>query len=230
MYSRRSALILFIIVLASFAIAVFYYPRMPEYMASNFDARGNVNGYTPRFWGTFFTPILLGILFLIFSSLSALIRSRQVAMPASSFVGPFLISLFTFFALINLQVIEWNAGHKISFAITIPIGVGAFFMMVGQLLGSLQPNWFVGIRTYWTLKNKFVWEKTHERAAILFRILGVIYMSAVFFREYILFFMLLPAIFLSLYLLAYSFLLYQQVEKFAQRTNTSKKSDPPDST
>ena len=86
-----------------------------------------------------------------------------------------------------------------------------------MMLGAVEPNWVVGIRTYWTLKNRVVWEHTHQRASLLFRILGVIYIISVFFRGYILLFMLLPAVFIAIYLPAYSFFLSQKIEKIEKR-------------
>src|SRR3972149_977164 len=58
-----------VIILFSFALAVFYYPAMPEKMASHWNANGEVNDYMPKFWGLFLMPlvslIIFGLLVLI---------------------------------------------------------------------------------------------------------------------------------------------------------------------
>ena len=44
----------------------------------------------------------------------------------------------------------------------VPIGVGVLLVVIGNLLPRARPNWFVGIRTPWTLSSDRVWEKTHR--------------------------------------------------------------------
>lgn len=195
----------------SFAISGVYYDQLPAQMASHWDGADRVNGHMSRFWGAFTMPlILLALTFLL-----TFIFFRGSGLPGLENKGGritgFLITLFVFFDLLHFQVIQWNLGNEVSFMVTVPIGIGAIFIAIGMMLSSVERNWVVGIRTYWTLKNPVVWEQTHKRAALLFKILGCLYIVAAFFREYVLLFMLLPAVFLALYLPAYSFLLYQKI-------------------
>jgi uncharacterized membrane protein len=44
----------------------------------------------------------------------------------------------------------------------LPVGIGVLFIVIGNLLPRARPNWFVGIRTPWTLSSDRVWEKTHR--------------------------------------------------------------------
>jgi uncharacterized membrane protein len=37
-----------------------------------------------------------------------------------------------------------------------------FYVYLGNLFTTLKPNYFVGIRTPWTLENETVWRKTHH--------------------------------------------------------------------
>jgi len=54
------------------------------------------------------------------------------------------------------------------------LGVGALFIVAGNLLAKVRPNWFIGIRTPWTLSSKTAWDKTHRLAAWLFVIAGLL--------------------------------------------------------
>ncbi len=54
------------IIVFSFALAVFYYPLMPESMASHWGANGEVNGYMPKFWALFLMPIVSLSIFGLF--------------------------------------------------------------------------------------------------------------------------------------------------------------------
>jgi uncharacterized membrane protein len=39
--------------------------------------------------------------------------------------------------------------------------IGVLLLMMGNYFQALRPNYFVGIRTPWTLENEEVWKKTH---------------------------------------------------------------------
>ncbi|MEK7167698.1 MAG: SdpI family protein, partial [Patescibacteria group bacterium] len=46
-------------------------------------------------------------------------------------------------------------------------------IVLGNYLGKIKPNWFMGIRTPWTLSSEVVWNKTHRMGGRLFIILGL---------------------------------------------------------
>jgi len=54
--------------------------------------------------------------------------------------------------------------------------IGVVLMVIGSVMGKLRPNWFVGIRTTWTLSSKRAWIKTHRLGGWLFVALGVMFM------------------------------------------------------
>lgn len=211
MYSNRVAFVILLLVVAAAVVSGICYDRVPDPMATHWDPDGTVDVTTPRAWGLFTVPALLFVLWLLFTILPR--RVPRAFLPTrSGRIAGFIFILFLFLAAVHTQLILWNLGWRIPFDYTLPIGLGILFFYLGGMLGSLQPNWLVGIRTYWTLKNPAVWTRTHERAGVLFRILGFIYVAAAFFRGYLLLFILLPALFVALYLVGYSFILYQKLE------------------
>ena len=48
-----------------------------------------------------------------------------------------------------------------------------FFIFTGNFIKTIKPNYFLGVRTPWTLNNETVWKKTHEMTSILWIILGL---------------------------------------------------------
>jgi uncharacterized membrane protein len=48
------------------------------------------------------------------------------------------------------------------------------FIVIGNLLPRARPNWFVGIRTPWTLSSDRVWEKTHRFGGRVFVAGGIL--------------------------------------------------------
>jgi uncharacterized membrane protein len=65
---------------------------------------------------------------------------------------------------------------------TIPfvgIGAGALLVVIGSLLGSTRSNWFMGIRTPWTLSSERSWELTHRVGGYLFIAVGIAAVASV---------------------------------------------------
>jgi uncharacterized membrane protein len=172
-YTWRTEWPLWILLAAMFLAAAVAWPTAPDRIPIHWDIHGDVNGYGGRFEGLLLIPVIaLGIylLFLILPKLDPLHRNY------AQFAGAF--TLFRFSILLFLAVIEgiihlWMRGRTVPIPVLLPIMVGALFLVLGVVLGKLQPNWFMGIRTPWTLMSRRSWTKTHEAARWIFWIAGV---------------------------------------------------------
>ena len=94
--------------------------------------------------------------------------------------------------------------------VIIPIGLGLLFFYSGVLCENARRNWFIGIRTPWTLSSEKVWKKTHEIGGKLFKVAGMITLVGTFFPGYALFFVLVPALSVVTYVIIYSYVEYQK--------------------
>ncbi len=83
--------------------------------------------------------------------------------------------------------------------------MGALFIGLGYLIEHAEPNWFVGIRTPWTLSSERVWKKTHALGGTLFKIAGILAMIGVVFGKYSIWFVIVPILAVSVYLVIYSY-------------------------
>ena len=63
-------------------------------------------------------------------------------------------------------------GHKVDMARIMSLAMGTMFVVLGNYLGKVRPNWFVGVRTPWTLSSKLSWSKTHRLAGWVFVVSG----------------------------------------------------------
>lgn len=62
--------------------------------------------------------------------------------------------------------------------------LGAFFVLLGNYFKTIKPNYFVGIRTPWTLENETIWKNTHLFAGKLWVAGGfIIIISSFIFGE-----------------------------------------------
>ena len=122
----------------------------------------------------------------------------------------FILLFILFMLAIQVQIILWSIGYQISPNLTMPFLIGTLFIYLGFLLGHAEQNWFVGIRTPWTLSSETVWKKTHELGGKLFKIAGVISFIGVLAGEYAIWFILVPILGVAVYTVAYSYFEYQK--------------------
>jgi len=210
---RKSEITILGIILLSLIISIYFYPQMPEKMASHWNAQGQVDGYMSKFWGLFLIPFILVGLALLFVTIPRIDPLKANIEKFRKCYDGFIILFLVFMFSIHFQVILWNLGIKISPIVIVPIGIGILFFYIGILCENAKRNWFIGIRTPWTLSSERVWEKTHKIGGKLFKIAGAIAFVGVFFQSYALFFILVPVISVALYTIIYSYVEYQKETK-----------------
>jgi uncharacterized membrane protein len=84
------------------------------------------------------------------------------------------------------------------------------FIFAGIMMRKAKRNFFIGIRTPWTLSSDRVWDKTHRLGSILFIILGILAMLGTFFVDNAIWFLMVPILATTLFLVIYSYVLYQR--------------------
>ncbi|MBN2020980.1 MAG: SdpI family protein [Sedimentisphaerales bacterium] len=198
------------LVLVAFALSIYFYPQMPERMASHWNARGEVDGYMSKDASLFIMPcVMAGIALLLYfvPYLDPLRRNIEKFRP---YYEGFIIFMCIFMLAIQYHIILWNLGIQISTNIIIPVGIGLLFYYCGILCERAKRNWFIGIRTPWTLSSDSVWEKTHRVGGKLFKVSGVIALVGAAFQRYAIFFVIVPMIVVSVFTIVYSLVIYQQ--------------------
>lgn len=182
----KGEMAVFAIALAVFLIGACFYPYLPEQMASHWNARGEVDGYMSKAWGTFLMPIVilgLGLLFMVIVRIDPLRANFE---KFRKYYDGFIILFSAFLFCLNLWMLLWNIGYQLSLNIVMPIGIGLLIFCSGILCENVKRNWFIGIMTPWTLSSDIVWDKTHRIGAKLFKAVGIVILAGVFWPDYIL--------------------------------------------
>jgi uncharacterized membrane protein len=105
----------------------------------------------------------------------------------------------------------WNLGSRFDMTQVLIPAVAALFYAVGAMIQHARQNWFIGIRTPWTLMNETVWEKTHQMGGRLFKLAALISLVGVLFPDLGIWFILVPVLGVALYTIVYSYFAYQAV-------------------
>ena len=207
---KKSELIVLGIILLSFIVGIYFYPQMPEKMASHWNAQGHVDGYMSKFWGLFLMPMLSVGLFLLFIAIPKIDPLKHNIDRFREYYDKFVVLIIVFLFYLYLLTIFWNIGIRFNMNQLLVPAFSILFYYCGILIENARRNWFIGIRTPWTLSNEVVWRKTHKIGGKLFKIAGIVALLGVFFYRYALFFVLVPVILVTVYTIVYSYVEYQR--------------------
>ncbi|MGD1043271.1 MAG: SdpI family protein [Sedimentisphaerales bacterium] len=198
------------LVLVAFIISFYFYPQMPAQMATHWNAKGQVDGYTGKDIGLFVMPCVMAGLAVLFFIIPYLDPLRRNIEKFRHYYDGFVVVVSIFMLAINYHIILWNLGIQISTNMVISVGLGFLWYYSGILCERAKRNWFIGIRTPWTLSSDRVWARTHRVGGKLFKVAGIVAFVGVAFQKYVLFFVLVPAIAVAVFTIVYSFVIYQQ--------------------
>lgn len=215
MSTKLTIIITLFLIAASIVAGILLWNRLPEQVASHWNINDQVDDTMPKFWGVFLMPLVttgMLLLFLVVPSIDPL--KANIAQFREAF-NLFIVLIIAFMLYIHGLTLAWGLGYqnfKMSAAM-LPL-MGVLFIAIGFMLRKARRNWFIGIRTPWTLSSDHVWDETHRIGAILFMASGVLAIIGSLFGGMIAFWMLfVPLIGSTLFLLVYSYVLYQRETK-----------------
>ena len=147
---------------AGLVAAALAYPRLPEQVPVHFDVHGRPDGFGGRLWGAFGLPLLNLGLYGLMLVLPLVDPRRASYVHFERFYRGLRVGLAWLLALLE-GVILWAAlGHPVDVGAVTLAGVSALLLYIGRHLGQVRHNYFVGIRTPWTLASERVWDQTHR--------------------------------------------------------------------
>ena len=212
MSTRTTLLISLLLIALTVILSLAVYNQLPAQVASHWGADDQVNGTMPRFWGAFLLPLVtLGILglFLLIPAIDPL--KANIAQFRGVF-NLFILLMVAFMTYVHALTIAWNLGYTgFQMSTALLPAVGLLFIFVGGLMAKAKRNFFIGIRTPWTLSSDTVWDKTHALGSKLFIVSGLLAFIGSFFGQMTaFFFVFIPVMVTAPFLIVYSYVLYRQ--------------------
>lgn len=210
MQFTKFELFIYAIVLLSFVLASYSYLQMPEQIASHWNAAGRADAVMPKFWGLFIAPIIsLGML-LLFILIPRVDPLKANIAKFRKYFNWFIMAIFAFMLYLQVLIIAWNTGTRFNMMHAMVPVISLLFYCSGVLIEKAKRNWFIGIRTPWTMSSEKVWDKTHKIGGKLFKISAVIALLGLFARGYAILFVLVPIILATAYLIVFSYFEYKK--------------------
>lgn len=170
---------LFIMAVASFK----FYSLFPEKIPMHWNFEGQVDGYGSKWAGAFVIPIFSVCMYVLFFILPSLDPKKEKYEQFKKVYHIFKALIILFMALIYFMVGFSALGYQINISLWVPILVGLLFILLGNYFNKIKPNWFVGIKTPWTLSSDENWKKTHDFGGKVFILGGLLMMSAPLFPQ-----------------------------------------------
>lgn len=162
-----------LVVAGSLAAGLILYPYLPENIPSHWNIKGEVDAYASRFWGAFGLPLLSAGIYITMTFLPVLDPRRE---NYKMFAGAYRLIKFVliFFMSVLYAIIIFSAfGCRLPVDRLVTAAVSLLILIFGSLMGQLKHNYFVGIRTPWTLASENVWQKTHRLGGRVWVIAGL---------------------------------------------------------
>jgi uncharacterized membrane protein len=163
------------IVAGMFLLSIALYSKLPDIVPTHWGLSGEADGFSPKAFGAFFAPVLgIGLAFL-FSISQRMDPKRDAYVNFQKTWIRLQIGIMLFFAYIHVVTLLAGiypsiSGHVATF---ITSGMGVLFILIGNSMGKIEQNWFVGLRTPWTLSDPEVWRKSQRLGGLLFVLGGI---------------------------------------------------------
>jgi len=209
---RYNNIFLFLIIISLVASLVIY-PSLPETIPSHWNIRGEIDGYSHKYFSLFTSLLPLGI-YLLMNFLPRIEARKKLYLRQNKAYNSITIALVLFFLFLHWIIICSALGYSVSTSRFLPVGIGLLFLIIGYFICHIEPNHVFGIKTPWSLANEKVWEKTQQVGRFAFIFSGLIFILAGLINKPYMFTAAIITIFLIIFFLFfYSYLEYRKLRK-----------------
>ncbi len=158
--------------LAAVAASLALYPQLPETLPIHWNFQGEPDGYGPKALAAFLMP---GVMALMLGLMLWLPRLSPKRFEVDEFRGTYSLLVVMVTALFGYihAVVLWAGLGEGDVGRALLAGLMLFFAAMGNYMGKVRRNFWMGVRTPWTLADERVWNQTHRLAAWSFVAAGL---------------------------------------------------------
>ncbi len=147
-----------------FIYLLIIYNQLPDQVATHFGSDGKADTISNKstLWLGMSVTGSIGIFTYFLLRFLPRIDPKKTAKYSAGVFNKIAIAVALLLVCINFFIINAAQTGEFKFIKTMPVLLGVFFIFMGNLLHSIKPNYFAGIRTPWTLESEETWRKTHQ--------------------------------------------------------------------
>lgn len=174
-------LIMWVLILIPLIYMATIWKTLPAVVATHFGLDGTPNGWSDKTS----LPYIIGGLgigsYLLMLFIPYFDPKNKIAQMGEKYYSIRLL-MTLFMSSISFYLLYVSDKGVINPNLLIAL-IGAFYVVLGNYLQSVKPNYFIGIRTPWTLENEETWKKTHRLSGRLWLIGGLLTIFIAFFTK-----------------------------------------------
>lgn len=206
----------------SAAVSLLAAPSLPDHLVTHWSAAGEPDGSMAKGPALALIPVLAAGLVALLATVPRIDPLGENVEAFRVHYDRFVVALAAFMLVIHVGIVAYNLGYEFDFTLVILAAVAVLLYYVGIVLAHAERNWFVGVRTPWTLHSDEVWDRTHRLAGRLFKLTAVLTLVGLAFDEYAIYFLLVPAVATAIVTTAYSYYCYARLAENGDSTAGTK--------
>ena len=164
------------IILAPYLYLGYVYDRLPPMVATHFGFDGTPNDYSHRQSMWYVVSLMAAVsifMFLLFRFMPR-IDPKKTAKYSAEVFNKIAVAVVLLLSVLNCLIINAALAGGFKLRSVMPVLMGVFFAFMGNVMHSIKPNYFAGIRTPWTLESEETWRLTHQFGGKLWFIGGIV--------------------------------------------------------
>lgn len=205
--------LIWLIILSPLAMIIGCWDLFPDQIPTHFGSDGLPDSYSGKGFGLLMLPGINVLMYFLFLVLPKIDPSGKNYKLFSDKYRTIRIILHVFFTITFFIIGFYSLGYNFNMSVIMLYLVLTLFLFLGNYLGNVRHNYFIGIRTPWTLSNEEVWIKTHRLTAkvwvfgtlITMVILPFVPDPELIFVPYLIIITIIPMV--------YSYLLFRKIKK-----------------
>jgi len=158
-------------------------PHLPATMPIHWGANGEADGFATKINAMILTVGIMVLIYFIIAFVPRIDPRKENYKYFSKTYNILLNAVLLLFFFVNMSTILQGLGYNVPMSYIAPIMAGLVFIIIGNYLQRVRSNYFMGIRTPWTLSNETVWKKTHRLSGKLFFIGGLLILISAFLPD-----------------------------------------------
>lgn len=160
------------------AFSLYMSSKMPDIVPTHWGLNGKPDAYGSKWTNLLIMPIMLPFMTLLCYVLP-LISPKSFAIERFRDTWDYvMLILSAMFAGLHIVIVQASVNHSFDMTRAMMLIFSLFTILMGNVLGRVKQNFFMGIRTPWTLASEKVWTATHRSAGRLWMGAGILCMIA----------------------------------------------------
>jgi uncharacterized membrane protein len=168
-----------------FCAVALVWDKLPAQIPTHWNARGEIDDYSGKAFGALLMPVVNVFLAALLAGaprFDAKFKSNDsdTVISMGRVLKIIRLILTGFGACVALGILASGLHYHFDMSRFLYASVSLLFIVLGNLMNKLRPNYFAGFRTPWTLASRTVWQKTHRLGGFVMVLCGIGMLFAAF--------------------------------------------------